>query len=60
MNNLTEVANESKKGYTPLYYSFSEDAVYTLKAKGRFYVTDLIRENTEDEIKAVVLRWMSL
>ena len=57
MKNLTEIANGSRKG-TEIYYSFSEGAVYNEPGKGRFYVTTLLRPNTENEIKAAIRRWM--
>lgn len=60
VKNLEQVAQESKKGLTPIYYSFAEDAVYTEQGKGRFYVTDLIRENTVDEIRYAIRRWMAM
>ena len=60
MKNLDVVARESSKGVTPLFYGIREDAVYTEDGEGRFYLTDLIRENTEDEIKRTVRRFMSM
>ena len=60
MKNLKEVSEKSKKGRTPIYYSHEDQAVYTEKGPGRFYVTDLIRENSEEEIERTIRRWMSL
>lgn len=61
MRNLKEVAQESyRKGWTPLYYDIKHDAVFTEDGEDRFYVTELIRPNTSDEIEAVVRRWLSL
>ena len=60
MKNLKEVARESAKGRTPIYFSHKDQAVYTEAGPGRFYVTDLIRENTEEEIKAAIRRWMTM
>lgn len=60
MKNVKEVAERSKSGTTPLYYSIREDAVYTTEGDGRYYLTDLIRENSEDEIVRTVRRFMSL
>ena len=60
MKNLDIVAKESAKGVTPLYYSVVEDAVYTQGGEGRWYVTCLIRKNTEQEIERVVRRYLAL
>jgi len=59
MKNLKEVAAESKHG-CPLYYSVKENAVYTTGGSGRYYLTDLIRENTPKEIVAAVHKYMSM
>lgn len=59
MKNLQEVAEQSKRG-CPLYYSVKDDAVYTTEGSGRYYLTDLIRENTEQEIVATVHKYMSM
>lgn len=58
MKNLDIVAAESRNGWAPLYYSIREQAVYTEPGEGRYYVTDLIRENTEQEIKQAVMRYL--
>lgn len=60
MKNVNKVVEQSKRGHTPLYYSIREDAVYTEPGDGRYYLTDLIRENTAEEIKHTVMRFMSL
>lgn len=60
MKNTKQVSNESKKGITHLYYSIKEDAVYTEAGKDRWYLTDLIRYNTENEIEETVKRFMSM
>ena len=60
MKNLKEVAEQSRQGITPLFYSIRENAVYTEEGDGRYYLTDLIRENTEQEIKDAVRRFMSM
>ena len=60
MKNLKTVARASEKGVTPIYYSIKEDAVYTKDGDGRYYVTDLIRANSEDEIVRAVRRWLSM
>lgn len=60
MKNLKEVARESEKGVTPIFYSIKEDAVYTSDGGGRYYVTDLIRPNTEEEIIEAVKRWLAM
>ncbi len=60
MKNTKQVSQQSKQGITPLYYSIREDAVYTSEGDGRYYLTDLIRENTEEEIVNTVRRFMSM
>lgn len=64
MNNLKAVSKATKgisySSRVPLYYSISDDAVYTTPGPGRIYVTDLIRENTELEIKATINRWLDM
>ena len=60
MKNLKEAAERSKKGRTPIYYNYQEEAIYFERGPGRFYVTDLIRENTEEEIERTIRWWMSL
>ena len=60
MKNLEMVSKKSEKGITPLYYSIREDAVYTEEGEGRYYLTDLIRKNTEKEIEVTVKRFMSM
>ena len=60
MKNVKAVSNRSRQGITPLYYSVKEDAVYTEDGDGRYYLTDLIRENTEQEIIETVRKYMSM
>lgn len=60
MKNISKVAERSAQGVTPIYYSIKEDAVYTEDGDGRYYVTDLIRKNTEAEIVRAVRRWMAM
>lgn len=59
MKNLNKVSEATRKGVVSLYYSISEDSVYTRDGKGRYYLTDLIRYNTEDEIEQTVKQFMS-
>lgn len=44
----------------PIYYSIMEDAIYTTPGTGRYKVTELIRPNTEEEIKQAVNRWLAM
>lgn len=60
MKNTKELARRSKSGRTPLYYSIREDAVYATAGDGRYYLTDLTRENTEQEIINTVRKYMSM
>lgn len=55
---LKEVAEQSGKG-VELYYDFTENAVYT-HDKNRWYVTEFLRKNTEEEILAAVNKMLSL
>lgn len=60
MKNVDAVAERSKSGVTPLYYSVKEDAVYTSDGDDRYHLTDLTRENTVEEIVETVRYIMSL
>ena len=44
----------------PIYYNIKEDAVYTSDGEGRYYITDLIRPNTEKEVIATVRKNMGM
>ncbi len=57
MKNLDRVSAESKAG-TEIYYSITENAVYTEAGKGRYMVTYLLRKNTPEEIEEAIRRWM--
>ena len=57
MKNLKSVSKKSQVQKVQLFYSFETDAVYTAPGNRRFYVTDLIRANTEKEIEDAVIRW---
>ena len=59
IKNLPEVAGRSGSG-VKLYYSLNENAVYTEDAIGRWYITEFLRKNTEEEIVSVVNRWLSM
>ena len=59
MKNLNEIAAESRKG-TQIYYSIREKAVYTKDGDGRYFVTELLRENTAEEIKRAINRWLAM
>ena len=60
MKNLKQMAERSKKGITPLYYSPKMDAVYSTPGDGRFLLTKLIRENTPKEIERTVYKFMAM
>ena len=64
MRNLNAVATETREirrgDRMSLYYSIANDAVYTTPAQGRYYVTDLLRPNTPEEIKTAVNRWLAM
>lgn len=42
----------------PIYYNTATKTVYTRPGEGRCHVTDLIRENSEQEIEEAVRRWL--
>ena len=65
MKGLKSVAKQSKKAsqdnwssYIPLYYSIEKDTVRTTQAAGYHFVTNLIRENTEEESREAVRRFL--
>ena len=64
MKNVKAVARASKKATfsqtVPLYYSVIENAVYTDNGDGRYHVTDLIRENSADEIVRTVMEFLAM
>lgn len=57
MNNTKQVSEASANG-CKLYYSIREDAVYTQPGEGRWFLTELIRKNTEEEIVNTVRKFM--
>lgn len=57
MENLKKVAEASKNG-CKLYYSIRENAVFTTEGEGRYFLTELIRENTPEEIQKTVYKFM--
>ena len=60
MKGLKRIAELSKIQIVPLYYSFEKDTVYDKPGDGRFYVTDLIRDNEPQDIVDAVNRWKTL
>lgn len=61
MKNLKSVSRKSHViNRIPLYYSFETDGVYTTPEDRRYFVTFLIRENSETEIKDIINRWMRI
>ena len=60
MNNLKKISELSKRKKVALYYSPKDDAVFEKPGPGRFYLTDLIRENTPKEIEETVRFFMAL
>lgn len=60
MRNVKRIAEISKTKRVSLFYSPKEDAVFNSPGEGRFYLTDLIRANTEAEIKDTVKRFMAM
>ena len=67
MKGLKKVGNATKRttstnraSWVSLYYSISEDTVYTEAGNGRYFVTDLINPNTTNEIQEAVENWKRL
>lgn len=58
MKNLRTISEKSKSGITPIYYDIVKDAVFTKPAAGRYYITDLIRFNSEKEIEKTVKKFL--
>lgn len=46
--------------WLPIYYCIENKTVFTKEGPDRYFVTKLIRENTEEEIEAAVDRWRAL
>lgn len=59
IKNLPEVAGRSAWG-VKLYYDLKENAVYTEAGDNRWYVTEFLRKNTEEEIVNAVNRMLSM
>lgn len=56
----TQAIGKGNRKRMPLYYSIVDNAVYTTPAQGRYYVTDLLRPNTPEEIETAVNRWLAM
>lgn len=66
MKNLKTVADKTrntrsndKMTWIPLFYSFAQDAVYTVPGNDRFQVTTLINPNTAQDIEKAVTRFIN-
>lgn len=61
MKNLKSIALQTQsidpRHPLPLYYSFSENEVYTNPGEDRLLVTNLINPNDPEDIIEVVNRW---
>lgn len=60
MKNLKKISEISKSKTVSVFYSPKEDAVYNKPGDGRFYITDLINENTPQQIETMVKFFMAL
>ncbi len=64
MKGLKAVSKKTKginySSRVALYYSPSKDAVSTTAGEDKYYLTDLIRENTPQEIEETVNRFKRL
>lgn len=52
-----KITQRDKSTWLPIYYCIETDTVYAKPGEGRCYVTDMIRENTEEDIVEAVERW---
>ena len=66
MKNSQTIANKTKNTrsydkttWIPLFYSFAQDAVYTVPSNDRFQVTTLINPNTKEDIEQAVKRFIN-
>ena len=60
LKNVEKVSEESRKGKTKLYINVYENALYTEPGTGRWYLTELIRYNTAEEIIDTVHRFANM
>lgn len=60
MKNLSALSEMTKHGITPLYYSIKHDAVFPDPGDDRWYLTDLINYNSEEQIRQTVIRFMAM
>ena len=67
MNNLESISNMSqsivainKETWLPIYYSPSENEVYTEAGEGRYMITNLINPNTPDDIREAIDFWKKM
>ena len=70
MKGLKALSEKSKKAcvgtsipigeWIPVYYDIHKDTVYDKPGVGRFQVTSLIRDNSPEDIKQAVERFLSM
>ena len=67
MKGLKTLSEKSKKivtrdraSWVKLFYSPSEDKVYDTDGEGRFFLTNLINENSPKDIEEAVRKMMAL
>lgn len=60
MRNLKRLSEKSKTGRVKLFYSPKNKAVYDKPGNGRYFLTELIRENTPEEIEKTVKYFMAM
>ena len=65
--NLDTIAKKTKRikstdrsTWISLYYSISDKAAYTEDGVGRYFVTNLINENSPKDIQDAISRWLSM
>ena len=61
ISKATKSIKQGDRGtWVSLYYSIDKDTVYSKDGADRYYVTDLIRPQTGNEIKEAVEHWKRL
>lgn len=54
------IVQKDRYTWVKLYYSIEDKAVYDRPGDGRFYVTDLISENTPKDVQDAVEWWLRM
>lgn len=54
------IIQKDKSTWIPLYYSVVEDSVYMNPGDGRYFLTNLLNECTEEEVEESVHYFMNM